>query len=197
MSASTRRRVSSVAWAAAAALGGWALVTPAGAQPLLEGFLCCNMRSDGKWISDINYEESGKTIIPVGTPVRVTGYGRQRVHIEVEGSRQAIGNDYSRTVRLEDFARRYVVAEDPRPKIAGLPPKIRDAILSARVTPGMTREQVVMAVGYPVTSENPHLDAPVWRMWLWTFSEFQLHFDGDRLREVKTDPDTRTRVVMP
>jgi hypothetical protein len=54
-----------------------------------------------------------------------------------------------------------------------------------------------MAVGYPVTSENPHLDAPIWRMWLWSFSEFELHFDGDRLREVKTDPDTRAKVYMP
>jgi hypothetical protein len=180
---------------AAAAL--FVVIGPTTAQDVGDGFLCCNMRSDGKWISDINYEESGKTIIPVGTPVKVTGYGRQRVLIEVEGGKQAIGNDYSRTLRLEDFARRYVVAEDPRPKIAAFPPKIRDAIRSARVTPGMSREQVLMAVGYPVTSENPHLDAPIWRMWLWSFSEFELHFDGDRLREVKTDPDTRAKVYMP
>ena len=172
--------------------------SPAGpSAPTFEGYLCCNLRSDGRWITDINYEEAGKTIIPVGTPVKVTGYGPQRVLIEVEGSRQAIGNDYSRTLRIDAFARRYVVADDPRPKIATMPAKVREAINTARVTPGMTREQVVMAVGYPVTSETPHLDAPVWRMWLWTFSKFELHFDGDRLAQIRTDPDTRARVVMP
>lgn len=28
------------------------------AQAMPEGFLCCNLRTDGKWITDINY--SGK-----------------------------------------------------------------------------------------------------------------------------------------
>ncbi len=32
------------------------------------GFLCCNMRTDGSWISDINYDENGKKIIPVEHP---------------------------------------------------------------------------------------------------------------------------------
>jgi hypothetical protein len=61
----------------------------------------------------------------------------------------------------------------------------------------MTREQVVMAVGYPITSENPHLDAPDWRYWLHTFQEFRVFFDDAGLvREVRTDPDTRRIVVL-
>jgi hypothetical protein len=63
------------------------------------GFLCCNMRTDGSWISDINYDENGKRIIPVGTPIKVTGYGRYRVKVDVNGKSQAIGNDYSRENR--------------------------------------------------------------------------------------------------
>ena len=27
------------------------------------GYLCCNMRTDGSWISDINYDENGKTFL--------------------------------------------------------------------------------------------------------------------------------------
>jgi hypothetical protein len=180
---------------AAALLG--ALSLPAAAQPTFDGFLCCNMRSDGSWISDGNYAESGKRIIPAGTPARVTGYGRNRVQVELNGSKQAIGNDYSRDLDLGTFARRYVVSEDPARKIAGYPPKIRDEIKSARVTKGMTREQVAMAVGYPMSSENPNLDAPVWRMWLGSFSEFQVLFDNaGRVRHVETDPQTRNLVVM-
>ena len=64
--------------AVVAALLG-ALAIPVWAQPTFEGFLCCNLRTDGSWASDSNYAESGKRIIPVGTPVRVTGYGRYRV----------------------------------------------------------------------------------------------------------------------
>src|SRR6202167_6453908 len=76
------------------------------------GFLCCNMRTDGSWISDINYDENGKKIIPVGTPIKVTGYGHYRVKVDINGKSQAIGNDYSRDLALDVFAKRYVVADD-------------------------------------------------------------------------------------
>src|SRR4030095_9939308 len=108
---------------AVAAVVAGALSLPAAAQPTFDGFLCCNMRTDGSWISDSNYAEGGKRLIPVGTPTRVTGYGRQRVHVDVGGSRQAIGNDYSRDLDLGTFVQRYVVSEDPTPKIASFPPK--------------------------------------------------------------------------
>jgi len=41
-----------------------------------EGFLCCNMRTDGAWISDISYTDNGTKVLPLGTPTKVTGYGR-------------------------------------------------------------------------------------------------------------------------
>lgn len=181
----------------AALLG--ALSLPAGAQdrPTYNGFLCCNLRTDGSWISDSNYAESGKRLIPVGTPAQVTGYGRQRVNVLIDGKKQDIGNDYSRDLDLGAFAKRFVVTEDPAARIATFPPKIREAIKSARITKGMTREQVAMSVGYPISSENPNLDAPIWRMWLSSFSEFQVLFDNaGRVRAVETDPQTRNLVVL-
>ncbi len=66
----------------------------AAADAKFSGFLCCNMRSDGSWISDSNYAEDGKRVIPAGTPVQVTGYGRYRVNVLIDGKKQSIGNDY-------------------------------------------------------------------------------------------------------
>ena len=178
---------------AAACSAGMAQALP---EPA-DGFLCCNMRTDGKWISDINYAENGKRVIPVGTPLKATGYGRYRVRVEMADGKQAIGNDYSRDMDMTSFAKRYIVAEDPRKKLAGYPPRIRNAIESARLVPGMTREQVTMSVGFPVTSENPRLDANVWRFWLSSFSEFQVVFGPDqRVKEITTDAQTRNLVVM-
>jgi hypothetical protein len=37
----------------------------------------------------------------------------------------------------------------------------------------MTREQVLMSVGYPVSSENRNLDK-TWRFWVSSFSEFRV-----------------------
>lgn len=168
------------------------------AQEKYDGFMCCNMRSDGSWISDSNYAENGKRVIPVGTPVSVTGHGRHRVNVRIDGARQSIGNDYSRDIALGDFARRYVVTEDPAPKIATYPAKIQDAIKRAKITPGMTREQVLMALGYPISSENPDLSADLWRYWMSSFAEFQVQFDaGGQVREITTDANTRNLVWVP
>lgn len=167
------------------------------AQAPTDGFLCCNMRTDGAWISDSNYQESGKRIIPFGTPVKYKGLGRYRVHIEVEGKSQAIGNDYSRDIPLEAFARRYIVSEDPKVKVSRAAPKIRGAIETARVTRGMTKEQVLTALGYPISSENPNLDVPRWKYWLWSFSPFVVHFDNaGRVSRVETDQDTKDKVFV-
>jgi hypothetical protein len=161
------------------------------------GFLCCNMRTDGAWITDINYDESGKQIIPVGTPTKVTGYGRYRVKIDINGKGQAIGNDYSRDLDLVTFANRYVVVDDPKVKIATYPKNIRDAIAAAHLVKGMTREQVMMSVGVPVSSENHRLEDKTWRFWLFSFSEFRCKFD-DRgyLVDVEGDNDTRSKILI-
>lgn len=171
--------------------------TPPKVGDISEGYLCCNMRTDGKWISDCNYQESGKTIVPFGTPLKFRGYGRYRANFMIGNTRQSIGNDYSRDLSMEEFAKRYMVKDDPRLKVASAPPKIRQAIESARVTKGMTREQVLIAIGYPISSENPHLDASVWKYWLWSFSPYTVSFDSNGLvSEVTSDPGTLQEIYM-
>jgi len=167
------------------------------AQAMPEGFLCCNMRTDGKWITDINYVDKSKRMLPVGTAAKVTSYGRNRVMVEVGGSTQTLGNDYSRNMQLDEFAQRYVVAADPRIKINTFEPRIREAIKSARLLPGMTREQVLMSVGYPVSTENPDLQAKVWRFWLDTSEEFQVVFDAAGIAtEIGALPLSRPKILL-
>lgn len=167
------------------------------AQEKPAGFLCCNMRSDGAWISDINYDENGKKIIPAGTPVKVTGYGHYRVKVDINGKNQAIGNDYSRDLALDAFAKRYVVADDPAAKIASYPKKIQDAIAHAQIVLGMTREQVLMSVGYPVSSENHNLEDKTWRFWLSSFQEFRVKFDDNgRVTDVEGDGDAKSKIML-
>ena len=97
---------------------------------------------------------------------------------------------------LGTFAARYVVTQDPKQKLAGYSAAHREAITSGRIMRGMTREQVIMAVGYPVSSENPMLESNIWRLWRDSFNEFQVHFDDQgRVKEISTDPMTRNLVV--
>ncbi|SEL84924.1 Beta-barrel assembly machine subunit BamE [Variovorax sp. YR750] len=181
-----------------------AFVTVAHAQrpspppgPLVSGFLCCNMRTYGDSISDINYDEQGTSIVPVGTPARVTSYDFRWFGVELGGKQQRIKNDYSRNIPLPTFAQRYVVTQDPKQKLATFPAPVRDAILAGKVMTGMTREQVLMAIAYPVASENPSLDAPVWRYWRDSWSEFQVQFDEKGLvKAVVGDAVALSRVFL-
>ena len=163
-----------------------------------EGYLCCNMRSAGGWISDINYEEDGAQMLPLGTPLKVTRYGRYRAYVEIEGKKQALGNDYSRDLPLNIFAKRYVVKDNPLDRLVTFSEPIQRAIRASKVTRGMTREQVLMAVGYPVSSENPKLDAKIWRFWLGSFSEFRVRFDdAGRVERIDADADIEEKVIQP
>lgn len=193
----TRPTRSRAALSLAAALA-LPLALPVSAQDakLGDGFLCCNMRTDGKtWISDSNYLETASVVVPAGTPLRHDGFGRQRVHVLIDGKRFSIGNDYSRNLKLDEFARRYIVSEDPRTRLATFPPAIRSAIEGFKVARGMTRDQVAMAIGWPMGSENPDLNAREWRYWLHSFSPFTVAFDeGGRVTAVTSDPATLERV---
>lgn len=169
---------------------------PAG--PLLTGYLCCNMRTYGNSISDINYDEQGTSIVAVGTPARITGYDFRFFNVDLAGKPQRIKNDYSRNITLIDFAQRYVVTEDPKLKLASFAPATSAAIRAGKVMPGMTREQVLMAIGYPVAGENPSLEATTWRYWRDSWSEYQVSFDDKGLvRTVVGDPVALSRVLAP
>lgn len=169
-----------------------AALASATASAQSSGFLCCNMRTDGSWISDINYLGTGKTMISAGTPLSLDGYGKNRLHVRINGRKQDIGNDYSRSITLEAFAQRYIVELDPLLRLQTYPAKIQEAIGTARLIKGMNREQVIMAVGYPVSDENPSLESKTWRYWLNSFGEFDAIFD-DKGILIKVEAEARIR----
>jgi hypothetical protein len=90
-----------------------------------------------------------------------------------------------------------VLAEDPRPRLQSYPAKVRDAILARKVTRGMTREQVIMALGYPSTSYTPDMQQPLWS-YPTRAGEFQIFWGADGLVDnVFGNPDVRAKVLLP
>lgn len=158
---------------------------PAG---LKEGFTCCNLHYNGDWISDANW--SINAMIPAGTPIRILSYGRYRAFVEIDGKPMRLGQDYGREQEsLERFATKWVSPKDPRERIATFPPAIREAIRLGRVVPGMDREQVLIAVGYPPTHQTLTLEAPVWHFWTTRTSRYQVIWGpDDRVKEVTAGP---------
>lgn len=183
--------------ALAAALAALALQAQAQApKPPYEGYLCCNFFNDGSWVNDINYRSERHKLIPAGTPVKVLGFGRWRLNVEIDGKKLDIGNDYSRTIPLEEWARRIVVPEDPTKALDGAPRKIQEAVRDAKLLPGMTRAQVLLAVGWPPLSYNKDLEAPAWEYWVTRSYVVQVVWDEKgRVERIFGSPEARALVA--
>ena len=145
-------------------------------------------------MSDSNYGPN--PMMSLGATVSMESFGRQRINTTMNGARMSIGNDYSRDLSLEQFAKRIIVRQDPKIRLATFPRAVQDAILSGRIMTGMTKEQVLMALGYPITSETPQLDMPTWRYWLSSFEEFSVSWSNDRVANVGGDRGVVAKVLM-
>lgn len=160
------------------------LVSPVGFGTLPAGYTCCNLHYSDDWISDGNW--GSFPLIPAGTPIKVTAYGPNRAYVEIDGKKFRIGHDYGRDQEpLEQYVAKLVVKDDPRAKVATWPDPIREAIRTGRLTQGMTREQALVAAGYPATHRTPILDSPVWIYWNDRVTSFQVTWDaGGRIEQI-------------
>jgi hypothetical protein len=160
-----------------------------------QGYACCDLHYDKDWINDGNYAEL--PMIPAGTPIEVVSYGRQRAAVKVDGKPMRLGHDYGRDQEsLDAWVNKIVIKDDPRGRISAYPAAIQEAIRQGKVMIGMSREQVIVAVGYPLTSENISLDAAQWRMWRSSHGEYQLNFSRDGHLTSVTGDDSVTGLIV-
>jgi hypothetical protein len=163
-----------------------------------QGYACCNLHYNKDWINDGNYAEL--PMIAAGTPVEVVKYGRHRAYVNIGGKQVGLGHDYGRDQEsLDAWVNKVVVNTDPRPRLASYPFAVQEAIRQGKVMIGMTREQCIVAVGYPLTSENASIDANSWRIWRSTHEEYQLNFgpDGHLISVTGDDPVTLQMLYRP
>lgn len=171
-------------------------VKPAPAVVLPSGYTCCNFHHEKDAINDANF--GALPMIPAGSPIRVTGYEPYRAFAEIDGKPFTLVLEYGRAAETtEQWVARLVVAGDPRLKLADYPPAVRQAIQSGRIMVGMGKDQVIMALGHPLTNENPRLGAPYWRYWRSKLDEFQVHWLNERVSKVTGAPGTLESILAP
>jgi hypothetical protein len=161
-------------------------------------YTCCNMHYEKPEISDVNYQKGA--LIPFGTRVQILEVRRESVKFQPTGHPAiTLVNKYGKdAVPMDQLLERTFPREDPRAKLAktakpavkGKNPKpaaderTRKLIEQGVVEPGMTKEQVLMAKGYPPAHRTPSIDSPMWTYWenRWVTSE--VYFDGDKVVRV-------------
>ena len=153
------------------------------------GYACCNLHYEGDWISDSNLAQLA--YIPAGTPINVKKIDGYRAYVEVDGKPMRLGHDYGRAEETtEQWVNKLVVTEDPKAKIAKFAPPVREAIKAGKLMKGMTKEQVIISVGYPQTNENPRLDGPYWRYWWSSFGPYYVYWSGNKVSRIDGHSET-------
>ena len=178
-----------------------AILLVACATPLpapIAGYTCCNLRDYGGWISSNNIQ--GGTLVPVGEPIRITAMKRDYYgYGQVAGREVGLRDDQAKT-RADTLAwmDKVIVQDDPRPRVAAWPPEVRAAVAVGRVMRGMTRQQVLMALGHPSRADTPDLAAPAWRYWTaHTDETVDVRFGADgRVAELAGTPAAVRAVQM-
>ena len=171
-------------------------------------YLCCNMFYEKPKITDVNYQRG--TMIPFGTQVQILEVYRSAVKFQAQGHPPIeLQLRYGKKeLGMEQYLDRIFLAEDPHARLPKVPAattrsgkgkghastatakereqvqQITEAITQARVEAGMTRDEVLMAVGYPPANKTPSLDSPTWTYWANRWQTFIVRFDGDKVSSV-------------
>lgn len=168
---------------------------PPEALPLreMEGryyFLAHNLHADpgSNRISSVNYQLRGE-IIPWGTEVRIIRVGRNSLVFEdVARRRQYRYGFYWKTkyaVSLDEHVRRVFLddAADLRQRVEALSETDKDGVYEGRVRPGMSREAVLIAIGYPPEFANREelMHDRDWLYWISRFERMVVSFGRDGL----------------
>jgi len=161
-------------------------------------YTCCNIRYEKPDISDVNYQQGA--IIPYGTRVQIIEVRNNEVKfLPVGHPEMTLAYKHGRKVYpFEQYLDR-IFLTDP-PKLAAAPvaaskssksskkktsapaaSKFEKQIEQGLVEPGMTKAQVLMALGYPPAHRTPSLEQPIWTYWRNRWDVFMVYFDGDKV----------------
>lgn len=166
-------------------------------------YTCCNMHYEKPEITDVNYQRG--VLLPFGTRVQIVEVRKASAKFQAEGHppitlvmRQGKG-----ILTMDQYLDRIFLTEDPRLRLRskaaaptkgrkgakatrtfGTPAAVVTAIEQSTVEVGMTRDQVLMSLGYPPPHRTPSLESPTWVYWMNRWETFSVNFDGDKVASV-------------
>lgn len=161
-------------------------------------YTCCNIRYEGTQISDANY--SVGSILPFGTPATVTKVTADSITFRAGATELTLVHSYGRDQETsQQYFSKILVETDPHVRFAAYPKQVQDAITDGRVERGMTKEQVIMSLGYPPTHRTASTELNTWTYWYNRWVTFQVQFgpDGKVSNLVGNAPTHNETIVAP
>jgi len=158
-------------------------------------YLCCNVHYDPAKPEITDAIPSRGSLIPFGTRVEVQKVTRDTVRFEAAGHPAiTLSYDHAKGLPFSAYLSELFVTDDPRLKLKKVPARQVKLIEKGIVTPGMSRDQVLMALGYPPGDRTPSLDATTWTYAPGYGEAIVVYFDGGgRVSSVQRQAGSRAR----
>ena len=156
-------------------------------------YLCCNIHFDPQKPEITDAIPSQGTLIPFGTRVEVQKVTKDTVRFEAAGH-PAITLAYdhgSKAMPFGTYLGYLFVSDDPRLKLKKVPARQVKLVEKSTVAPGMTRDQVVMALGYPPGDRTPSLESSTWTYVPGPGETLVVYFADGRVSSVQRHAGTR------
>jgi hypothetical protein len=134
-------------------------------------------------ISSVNYTNG--TRIPICTPVEFGAISSRRARFTHAQTGQRFTYTMHRSARTpidQQMARNFGTA---CPNTAAMSPEDQAGIQQGQVFPGMTKQGVIMAAGYPPEHRTPSLQQDTWRYWGSRNRTFEVHFVNGVVAEIQ------------
>jgi hypothetical protein len=166
-------------------------------DPALENrevYVCCNLRFNSHGdATDANYAYStgGGTTIPFGTRVRVTKVRAWSVEIQPERNRNTYRLEFRfgrRAMSANQYFHNILRDTDPKGTLASASPRVVEAISQGRLIVGMTKEEALMARGYPPCHRTASIGANEWVYYHSMGYVDRLQFVEGKIESIKLGP---------
>jgi hypothetical protein len=158
-------------------------------------YLCCNVHYDPAKPEITDAIPTRGSLIPLGTRVEVQKVTKDTVRFEAAGH-PAITLSYDHAGKRLPFSaylNDLFVTDDPRLKLKKVPAREVKLIEKGTVAPGMSRDQVLMALGYPPGDRTPSLDAATWTYAPGSGEAIVVYFTDGRVSSVQRQAGRRAR----
>jgi len=126
-------------------------------------------------------------ILPAGTHVMVTEKVGDRIYFRDTEKGNTYCLRYARNhtvVPMSEYFDRMFGSSNVLEKEAFTEQELQ-AIRAGRVEPGMSKEAVLVAYGYPPAHKTPSLESNMWTYWTNRFNRRIVRFEGERVAEVR------------
>ncbi|MGI5861236.1 MAG: hypothetical protein ACOX6T_04155 [Myxococcales bacterium] len=130
-------------------------------------------------LSSVNYQLDA--LLPLCTKVQITSMSRKGMKIKLVESGREYDYEFHKTLRegIDAHIAKVFGEQCPEAKVKSLSKIDQEGIRDGRVYDGMTKEGVILAVGYPPEHATPNLGSNEWLYWQNRFVKNAVRFvDG-------------------